>query len=64
MSKFERAQKARSEAVRLFQLYFKKAFESSGLKWDTKDDARIECAVDLLMNAAVLDALVSVKEDD
>jgi len=45
----ERIKRARDKAVQIFQHYFKAAFEAGGLKWNS-------AAVDLTMNAAILEA--------
>jgi hypothetical protein len=53
----EQVEKARVEAVRLFQYYFKTAFQAAGLKWDSDNDTEVRLAVDLIINATVLSAL-------
>lgn len=42
----------REEAKRYFLYYFRLIAEKSGMNWDSDNDAEIETAVDLIIDAA------------
>lgn len=42
----------REEAKRYFLYYFRLLAEKSGMNWDSDNDAEIEAAVDLIIDAA------------
>mgnify|MGYP001010802786 CR=1 FL=1 len=52
----------RDEAIRYLSWYLKLLFEKADLQWDASNDADIECIIDLIIDAAILELTKTLKK--